>query len=44
MVELHRWLHRGATLGQALCRARAAVHGDPVQVATAWSFVALGAC
>jgi CHAT domain len=44
MIELHRGLQRGATLGQALCQARAAVHGDPVQAATAWSFVALGAC
>jgi hypothetical protein len=44
MVELHRGLQRGATLSQALCEARAAVHGDPVQAATAWSFVALGAC
>ena len=44
MIELHRGLRRGATLGQALCQARAAVHGDPVQAATAWSFVALGAC
>jgi hypothetical protein len=44
MVELHRGLQRGATLSQALCEARAAVHGDPVQAATAWSFIALGAC
>jgi hypothetical protein len=44
MVELHRGLQRGAALGQALCDARAAVRDDPVQAATAWSFVALGAC
>jgi CHAT domain-containing protein len=44
MIELHRGLQRGATLGHALCQARAGVHGDPVQAATAWSFVTLGAC
>jgi tetratricopeptide (TPR) repeat protein len=44
MVQLHRGRQRGATLSQALCEARAVVHDDPVQAATAWSFVALGAC
>jgi tetratricopeptide (TPR) repeat protein len=44
MVELHRRLRRGATLGQALCDVRAGVTGDPVRAATAWSFIALGAC
>jgi tetratricopeptide (TPR) repeat protein len=43
MVELHRQLRRGVTLGQALRDARAGAAGDPVQAATAWSFVALGA-
>ena len=44
MIGLHRRLRRGATLGQALCEVRAGVWDDPVQAATAWSFVALGAC
>jgi hypothetical protein len=43
MVELHQRLRHGATLGQALCDARAAAGDDPVARATAWSFVALGA-
>ncbi len=43
MVELHRQLRRGVTLGQALRDARAGFGGDPVRAATAWSFIALGA-
>jgi CHAT domain-containing protein len=44
MVDLHRQLRKGATLGQALRAARAGVENDPVLAATAWSFIALGAC
>jgi hypothetical protein len=44
MVDLHRQLRKGATLGQALREARAGVENDPVLAATAWSFIALGAC
>ena len=44
MIELHRQLRGGATLGQALRDARAGAGDDPVRAATAWSFIALGAC
>ena len=44
MVDLHRQLRKGATLGQALREARAGVDEDSVLAATAWSFIALGAC
>lgn len=43
MVGLHRRLRGGSTLSEALRSARADADGDPVQVATALSFVALGA-
>src|SRR5215467_2379826 len=43
MLALHRRLRAGATLGGALRDARADVSGDPVQTATGWAFVALGA-
>jgi tetratricopeptide (TPR) repeat protein len=43
MIELHRQLRRGAALGQALCDARSALDDNPIQAATAWSFIALGA-
>src|SRR5262249_55254172 len=41
--ELHRQLRPGATLAGALRAARACAGGDPVRVATGWSFIALGA-
>ena len=44
MIELHRQLRGGATLGQALRDARDGTGDDPVRAATAWSFIALGAC
>jgi tetratricopeptide (TPR) repeat protein len=44
MLALHRHLRAGATLGQALCSTRAEAGSDPVQAATAWSLIALGAC
>jgi CHAT domain-containing protein len=43
MLALHRNLRGGATLGAALRDTRAGVGSDPVQAATAWSFIALGA-
>jgi hypothetical protein len=51
MIELHRQLHRGGTLGEALRDARAeavadtetGAGADAVRAATAWSFIALGA-
>jgi tetratricopeptide (TPR) repeat protein len=43
MLALHRRLRLGATLGEALRDARADVGDDPVQTATGWSFIALGA-
>jgi len=42
MLALHDELRLGATLPQALQRARAAVQGDPLTVATGQSFLALG--
>ncbi len=43
MLALHRRLRRGGNLGEALRDARADQGGDPVQTATGWSFIALGA-
>jgi len=43
MLALHRRLRVGATLSEALRDARADLRGDPVQTATGWSFIALGA-
>jgi len=43
MLALHRRLRGGATLAEALRGARACADGDPVAVATGWSFIALGA-
>jgi tetratricopeptide (TPR) repeat protein len=43
MVELHRHLRGGASLAQALRDARDGTGSEPVQAATAWSFIALGA-
>ncbi|TDV57488.1 CHAT domain-containing protein [Actinophytocola oryzae] len=44
MRAMHTALNAGnTTLGEALATARATTPADPVAVATAWSFVALGA-
>jgi CHAT domain-containing protein len=45
MVALHEGLRRGLSTAQALAGVRRAAEqaGDPATVATAWSFVALGA-
>jgi tetratricopeptide (TPR) repeat protein len=43
MLALHRQLHAGAGLAAALRDACGAVGPDPVQTATAWSFVSYGA-
>jgi tetratricopeptide (TPR) repeat protein len=43
MLALHASLLKGGSLAGALCDARAAVADDPLALATAWSFVALGA-
>jgi CHAT domain-containing protein len=43
MLALHRRLRGGGTLAESLCGARAELSGDPVQTATGWSFIALGA-
>lgn len=43
MLDLHAGLVAGERLDEALCRARLAAGGDPVRLATAVSFVALGA-
>jgi len=43
MVALHRHLRGGASLAEALRRARDGAEGEPVLAATAWSFLALGA-
>jgi hypothetical protein len=43
MLALHRHLRKGATLAAALRDARCEATGDPVAVATGWSFIALGA-
>jgi hypothetical protein len=42
MVALHRHLRSGASLAEALRRARHGTAGEPVLAATAWSFLALG--
>jgi tetratricopeptide (TPR) repeat protein len=42
MVDFHRRLHDRATFGKALQETRTSVQDDPVAVATALSFVALG--
>ena len=43
MLDLHAGLVAGERLDEALCRARLAAGEDPVGLATAVSFVALGA-
>lgn len=43
MLALHRRLRGGGTLGESLRDARADLNGDPVETATGWSFIALGA-
>jgi len=43
MLAVHRKLRTGATLGESLCDARAGLGDDPIQTATGWSFIALGA-
>lgn len=43
MLALHRRLHVGASLADALRDARADLGPDPLQTATGWSFIALGA-
>jgi len=43
MLALHQRLRRGGTLSEALRDARGDAGDDPVQTATGWSFVALGA-
>ena len=43
MVALHRHVRGGASLAEALRRARDGTEPDPVVAATAWSFLALGA-
>jgi tetratricopeptide (TPR) repeat protein len=43
MLALHRRLRSGTTLAESLRDARASAGDDPVQVATGWSFIALGA-
>jgi tetratricopeptide (TPR) repeat protein len=43
MLALHRGLRGGASLAEALRSARTGLTADPLQRATGWSFVALGA-
>jgi len=43
MLALHRGLRGGGTLAESLRAARAEVSADPVEAATGWSFLALGA-
>jgi hypothetical protein len=43
MTALHKHLRSGASLAQALRLARDGAEDEPVQAATAWSFLALGA-
>jgi tetratricopeptide (TPR) repeat protein len=43
MTALHKHLRGGASLAQALRHARDGAEDEPVQAATAWSFLALGA-
>jgi tetratricopeptide (TPR) repeat protein len=42
MVDLHRHLSAGRTLAESMCSVRCEVTGDPVQLATAASLLALG--
>ncbi len=42
MTRLHEHLRAGATMAEALRRARPLDSADPVELATAWSFVSLG--
>ena len=42
MTAVHKHLRGGASLAQALRLARDGAGDDPVQAATAWSFLALG--
>ena len=43
MTALHKHLRGGSGLAQALRLARDGAGDEPVQAATAWSFLALGA-
>jgi tetratricopeptide (TPR) repeat protein len=43
MVELHRHLHAGQTLAEAMCAVRRGLTGEPVEQATAASLITLGA-
>jgi CHAT domain-containing protein len=43
MCALHAALRTGATLAESLATARKNAEGEPIDLATAWSFVALGA-
>lgn len=43
MLALHRRIRHGGTLNESLRDARSDVSDDPVQAATGWSFIALGA-
>ena len=43
MIALHRELRGGATIPEALRNARPGLESDPVEAATGWSFVCLGA-
>jgi tetratricopeptide (TPR) repeat protein len=43
MVAFHRGLRGGASMARALRDARQAMPPDPVHLATAWSFIAVGA-
>ena len=42
MIALHRGLHAGASLAEALRDARRGLESDPVAAATGWSFICLG--
>ena len=42
MIALHRELHVGASLAQALRDARRGLESDPVAAVTGWSFICLG--
>jgi hypothetical protein len=43
MSALHAALRTGATMAESLTTARKSMSGQPTELATAWSFVALGA-
>jgi CHAT domain-containing protein len=43
MVDLHRYLRAGQTLGESMCSVRSGLGGDPVEQATAVSLLTLGA-